>query len=42
MARRLALKETAVEFGRIDILVNNAMDASMSPLEELTLEVWHG
>jgi meso-butanediol dehydrogenase / (S,S)-butanediol dehydrogenase / diacetyl reductase len=40
-AYRTALKETAARFGRIDILVNNAMDASMSPLEELTLEAWH-
>jgi meso-butanediol dehydrogenase/(S,S)-butanediol dehydrogenase/diacetyl reductase len=40
-AYRTALKETAAQFGRIDILVNNAMDASMSPLDELTLEAWH-
>jgi meso-butanediol dehydrogenase / (S,S)-butanediol dehydrogenase / diacetyl reductase len=40
-AYRTALEETAARFGRIDILVNNAMDASMSPLEELTLEAWH-
>jgi NAD(P)-dependent dehydrogenase (short-subunit alcohol dehydrogenase family) len=40
-AFRVALQETAARFGRIDILVNNAMDAGMSPLEELTLEAWH-
>jgi NAD(P)-dependent dehydrogenase (short-subunit alcohol dehydrogenase family) len=40
-AYRAALKETADRFGRIDILVNNAMDASMSPLENLTLDAWH-
>jgi meso-butanediol dehydrogenase / (S,S)-butanediol dehydrogenase / diacetyl reductase len=39
-AMRLAIEAQAA-FGRIDILVNNAMDASMSPLEELTLEAWH-
>src|SRR5579859_2568948 len=40
-AYRRALTETAERFGRIDILVNNAMDASMAPLEDLTLEGWH-
>jgi len=40
-AYRRALREAAARHGRIDILVNNAMDASMSPLEELTLEGWH-
>ncbi len=40
-AYRQAIGESADEFGRIDILVNNAMDATMCPLEEQSLEAWH-
>lgn len=40
-AYRAALRQTAEKFGRIDILVNNAMDATMCPLEEQSLEAWH-
>ena len=40
-AYRAALRDTAQKFGRIDILVNNAMDATMCPLEEQSLEAWH-
>lgn len=40
-AYRRALRETAEQFGRIDILVNNAMDATMCALGDQTLEAWH-
>jgi len=40
-AYRAALGAAAEQFGRIDILVNNAMDATMCPLEEQTLDAWH-
>jgi meso-butanediol dehydrogenase/(S,S)-butanediol dehydrogenase/diacetyl reductase len=39
-AYKRALLDTAKEFGRIDILVNNAMDATMEPIETLSLEGW--
>ncbi len=40
-AYRSAIEETAERFGRIDILVNNAMDATMCRLEDQTLAAWH-
>ena len=40
-AYKRAVNETAERHGRLDILVNNAMDASMSPIEDLTLAGWH-
>lgn len=36
-----ALKETAVEFGGVDILVSNAGIASSAPVEETSLELWN-
>ncbi|WP_170415991.1 bifunctional rhamnulose-1-phosphate aldolase/short-chain dehydrogenase [Ruegeria atlantica] len=37
----LALKETSVEFGGIDILVSNAGVASSAPVEDTTLALWN-
>jgi NAD(P)-dependent dehydrogenase (short-subunit alcohol dehydrogenase family) len=39
-AYKRALLDAAKQFGRIDILVNNAMDATMEPIETLPLEGW--
>jgi NAD(P)-dependent dehydrogenase (short-subunit alcohol dehydrogenase family) len=39
-AYKRALQDAAKQFGRIDILVNNAMDAAMEPIETLSLEGW--
>ncbi len=36
-----AIRETAVEFGGIDILVSNAGIASSAPVEETSLELWN-
>jgi NAD(P)-dependent dehydrogenase (short-subunit alcohol dehydrogenase family) len=40
-ALRSAVEDTAERFGRIDILVNNAMDATMARLEDQSLAAWH-
>jgi NAD(P)-dependent dehydrogenase (short-subunit alcohol dehydrogenase family) len=40
VAYKRALLDAAKQFGRIDILVNNAMDATMEPIETLSLEGW--
>ena len=36
-----SLRETAVEFGGIDILVSNAGIASSAPIEDTSLELWN-
>lgn len=36
-----AFKETAVEFGGLDILVSNAGIASSAPLDDTSLALWH-
>ena len=35
-----AIKDAAARYGRLDVLINNAMDAAMSPLTEQSLEGW--
>ena len=37
----VAMAETAVEFGGLDILVSNAGIATSAPVEETTLELWN-